>query len=289
VSYDPYRILGVERDATTDEIRHAYRALARRYHPDLNQDPDAEERFKELGEALSVLTDKKRRQLFDHYGEASLQAHFDPQQAAPEPSPPDRRQHPGEAWTEATTTPRSAGPPLSDLDVVVPLEIDLLTAITGGEARGSSPHSSSAVKVSIPPGVETGYCVRVQGRGRPGRGGHPPGDLLFEIHVQPHPFFRREGADLVLDLPITIEEAHLGARIQIPTLEGWLGVRIPPNSRGGERLRLRGRGLPVGPAQRGDLHVHLCVRLPERLDAAGRLLQRLSALYVEPVRSGLYL
>lgn len=289
MSFDPYRILGVEQTATTDEIRHAYRALARRYHPDLNQDPDAEEQFKELGQALSVLTDQKRRELFDRYGEASLQAHFDPHQAAAEPPGPGRRQHPGEAWTEATTSPRSPGPPLSDLDVVVPLEIDLLTAITGGEARGSSPHSASSLRVPIPAGVETGHCVRLQGRGRPGRGGRPPGDLLFEIRVQSHPFFHRDGVDLILDLPITIEEAHLGARIQIPTLEGWLGVRIPPNSRGGERLRLRGRGLPLGQGLRGDLHVHLCVRLPERLDAAGRLLQRLSALYVEPVRAGLHL
>lgn len=273
VTFDPYRILGIERDAPEDEIRRVYRLLARQYHPDLNKTPGAEERFKELGQALAVLTDPEKRALFDRHGEAALKVGFDAGgQAPPQPQRPPA----------APRRERDA------IDLRVPLEIDLLTAITGGDLRATSPLTGAPLSVQVPPGSATGDQICLPGRGRPGRGG-PPGDLCFEIVVQPHPFFHLEGLDLVLELPLTIDEAHHGARIQIPTLEGWARVRIPAGSRGGERLRLRGRGLQNHSGRRGDLHVHLCIRLPERLDALGRTLDRLEALYTTPVRQGLRL
>jgi curved DNA-binding protein len=305
MAFDPYRILGVERDAPEDQIRQVYRALARRYHPDLNKSPEAEELFKDLGQAFAILTDANKRELWDRYGEASLQVGFDPgsqeqtfehdrprgshrQRRPSEPAPahggPRRR------WEDARTEPHQAGrpPPDASLDVVAPLEVELVTAITGGEVRATSPLTGAPLSVTIPPNVEPGHQVCLPGRGRPGRGGRQPGDLYFEIELVPHPFFHRDGHDLVLDLPLTIEEAYHGARIQIPTLDGWVRVRIPARSRGGERLRLKGQGI-AGPRGRGDLFVHLCIRLPDRLDALGRSLDRVGSLYTESVRAGLRL
>jgi DnaJ-class molecular chaperone len=285
VSFDPYRILGLDRDATEEQIRQGYRALARRFHPDLNKSPDAEERFKELGQALAVLTDARRRELFDRFGEASLQVGFEPDRTRgprPGPDPGPRRRRPAPSRPE----PRPA--PGEGLDVTAPLEIDLLTAIVGGEVRATSPLTGAPLMVMVPAGTEDGDQVCLQGRGRPGRGG-APGDLCFELRIKPHPFFHREDRDLVLELPLTIDEAFHGTPVQIPTLEGWVRLRVPPGSRGGERLRLRGKGLVDRSGRRGDLHVHLCIRLPDRLDALGRALDRVSALYTTPVRQGLKL
>ena len=297
VPFDPYLVLGVDRSATLEEIRQAYRALARRYHPDLNRSPDAEDRFKELGQAFAVLNDPERRRAYDRWGAASLQAGFEPGSArsSAEPAPPRRgRPRPSAArepaqWADDEAEgPEVLGPRPSELDLVVPLEIDLATAISGGEVRARSPHGA-VLALRIPSGVETGYQIQLKGRGQVGRGGRPPGDLYFEVHVQPHPFFHREGIDLVLDLPITIDEAQAGARIQIPSLEGWIRVRVPAGSRGGERLRLRGKGLSAPGGGRGDLHVHLCIRLPERMESIAHLLDRIGHLYAEPVRAGLRL
>jgi len=292
VAFDPYRILGIERDTSEDEIRKVYRALARRYHPDLNKGPDAEEHFKDIAQAFSILTDARKRELFDHYGEASLQLGFQPhQQPAPPRHPtargrPERRPEP--RWEQPDPRPDRA-PPGENQDVMVLLEIELITAITGGDVRAQSPLTGAPLSVSVPPGAETGLQICLQGRGRPGRGGRQPGDLYFEIQILPHPFFRREGWDLVLELPITIEEAYHGARLQIPTLEGWMRVRIPAGSRGGERLRVKGQGIPDSYGHHGDLYVHLCIRLPDRLDVPGRSLDRVGSLYTESVRAGLRL
>lgn len=285
MSFDPYRILGLDRDASEEQIRQGYRALARRFHPDLNKSPDAEERFKELGQALAVLTDARRRELFDRFGEASLQVGFEPPELARGPRTHSAR---GPRRGPAPSRPEVRPAPGEGLDVAAPLEIDLLTAIVGGEVRATSPLTGAPLMVMVPAGTEDGDQVRLQGRGRPGRGG-APGDLCFELRILPHPFFHREDRDLVLELPLTIDEAFHGAPVQIPTLEGWVRLRVPPGSRGGERLRLRGKGLLDRGGRRGDLHVHLCIRLPDRLDALGRVLDRVGALYTTPVRQGLKL
>lgn len=265
MSTDPYSILGVERSASDDEIRQAYRRLARELHPDLHPGRDSEEAFKALGLAHAVLSDAERRRLYDQFGAASLEPGFEP----------PGRVAPGPA--------RSSG----SGDLVVPLEIDLSAAITGGPQRVEAP-TGATLTVEVPPDARSGQQIRLPGRGRPGRQGARPGDLCCEIVVRPHPFFQRQGRDLVLELPVTIDEAHHGAQIEIPTLDGWARIRIPKGSRGGERLRLKGQG--IGSRQgRGDLLVHLCVRLPERLQSAERILERLGGLYSGPVRQGLKL
>lgn len=296
MSFDPYQILGVQRHASTDEIRRVYRALARRYHPDVNGGAQAAERFKLLAQAYSVLSDGKRRALFDRFGEASLALGFDPARAAAgldrgghqtgaEPQPSEGR---APRHARRGPDPRAGQEQPPGLDLHRPLQIELLTALRGGQVKVASP-SGALVNVEIPAGVETGQRIRLKGRGRPGQGGRLAGDLYFEVEVLPHPFFRRDGRHLVLELPLTIEEAWRGADIEIPSLEGWLRLRVPAGSRGGERLRLRGKGPRAADGNRGDLYVHLCIRLPDRLDLAARSLERLGALYSTDVRAGLRL
>ena len=291
MSGDPYELLGVSREASADEIRQAYRAQARRYHPDINKTEGAEERFKELGQAYSVLSDERRRALYDEFGEEALAAQFDPRAAR-------RRERGGADRTARRAGPGRSSPgrgtaapkiKMESSDIVAPLEIDLLTAIEGADLTVESPLGGAAVQVRVPAGVESGEQLRVRGRGRAGVRGGRPGDLYLEVVVLPHPFFRRERRDLHLTLPITVNEAHQGATVEIPTLDGRLRLPVPAGSRGGELLRLRGKGLVDGEGRRGDLYVHLCVRLPDRLAAAGRALERLGALYSDHVRRDLHL
>jgi DnaJ-class molecular chaperone len=210
-----------------------------------------------------------------------------PRPARPRPAPPPR----GPAEPPRGTRDGEGGDGVDgvdgEVDILVPLEIDLGTAIAGGALRVETP-GGATVTLQIPAAAETGHRLRCPGRGRPGKRGGKPGDLIYELRIAPHPYFRREGLDLVLELPVTLDEAHYGAQIKIPTPDGWVRIRVPEGSRGGEVLRLRGKGI-AGHRGRGDLHVHLCLRLPERLQSADRLLERLSGLYSGPVREGLEL
>jgi curved DNA-binding protein len=297
VPFDPYQTLGVPRWATDDEVRQAYRALARKFHPDVNKSPGAEDHFKLLGQAYSILSDPGRRALFDEFGEASLSIQFDAERARAERAGQDR----GPGQRRRARAESSRGDPGTgsepepgrrandSSDVVSQLEVNLLTAIEGGELRIDSPIGGAPLRVQLPRNVESGHQLRLKGRGRAGRRGGMPGDLLLEVVVRPHPFFRREGRDLVLDLPVTLTEAWQGATVEVPSLDGWIRVPIPAGSRGGERLRLRGKGIPDEQRGRGDLYVHLSLRLPDRIDSAGRALERLATLYSEDVRSGLRL
>jgi curved DNA-binding protein len=287
VPVDPYKVLGVSRAAAADEIRQAYRALARKYHPDINKAEGAEDRFKEIGQAFSVLSDEKRRALYDEFGDEALSSQFDPREAR-------RRDRPSSEQTARSAPARpsarcAAAPGDDSPDIVTPLEIDLATAIHGDELTVPSPLGGASLMVRVPAGAESGQQLRVRGRGRVGSRGGRPGDLYLEIVVLPHPFFRRDGRDLHLELPVTVNEAHQGATIEIPSLDGRLRLPVPAGSRGGERLRLRGKGISDGEGGRGDLYVHLCIRLPDRLDAAGRAIERMAGLYSEPVRRDLRL
>lgn len=293
---DPYQVLGVSRDATADEIRQAYRALARKYHPDINKAEGAEDRFKELGQAFSVLSDEKHRALFDEFGDEALSSQFDPRaarrrdRAGAEQTTRRAATRPGARRAAAERfTPRHTAPAGDSSDIVAPLEIDLATAIHGAELTVPSPLGGASLMVGVPPGAQSGQQLRVRGRGRVGSRGGRPGDLYLEIVVLPHPFFRRDGCDLHLELPVTVNEAHEGATIEIPSLDGRLRLPVPAGSRGGERLRLRGKGIADGEGGRGDLYVHVCLRLPDRLDAAGRAIERMAGLYSESVRRDLRL
>lgn len=298
MTIDPYKLLGVAYDATTAEIRRIYRSLAKKYHPDINKDEEAESIFKVINQAYAILSDPVKRSLYDEYGEEGLKPDFNPARQQPVPNYVSEEivteeeqfgdeYEPNDEYDVGETEVDSRSNHFyDDPHVHTTLEIDLATAIRGGDIRVSSPLGKAPLSVFIPPGVETGFKLKLSGHGRPGIYGGRPGDLIFEIYVRPHPFYHREGRDLFLELPISIDEALHGARIKIPTLEGWSEVPVPAGTRGGERLRLRGKGIVDQEGERGDLYVHLCIRLPERLESATRQLERLAGLYSGPVRKG---
>ncbi|MDJ0868042.1 MAG: DnaJ C-terminal domain-containing protein [Myxococcota bacterium] len=302
---DPYEVLGVARDADADAIRTAYRALARKLHPDVNPgDSAAEERFKEVSEAYAVLSDEEKRKLYDEFGPISLEGGFDPEAARAARSPFGGG-FPGASSDGAFGSledlfgglfgggarggfrggggfGRGFAIPGQDLEAT--LELEFLEAARGCErtlsvgrptADGGVRHES--VSVRIPPGVDEGGRIRLPQKGGEGHGGAPPGDLYARIRIRPHAYLRRDGRNLLLDVPVTVGEATLGAKVEIPTLEGRATVTIPPGTDSGQRLRLRGKGIPHpkgGPA--GDLYATVQIRVPRDLDDAAR--ERLAGL-----------
>jgi len=263
---NPYEALGVARGASDDEIRTAYRKLAKRYHPDLNPgDRKAEERFKAISAAHELISDPDKRARFDR-GEIDA----DGQERQERPS--YRRHAEGaEGGKYTNVSPEDFGDVFSDFfagggggagrrtrgrDMQYTLPIDFLEAVRGGTRRLDLPDKRT-LDVKIPAGIEDGQVMRLGGQGAPGRNGGPAGDALIEISVTPHPFFRREGADIHVEVPITVSEAVLGARISVPTSTGAVMMSIPKRSDTGTRLRLRGRGIAVAGRPPGDQYVTL--------------------------------
>jgi DnaJ-class molecular chaperone len=292
-----YEVLGVPKDAKPDAIRGAYRKLARKHHPDVNPgDKKAEERFKQIATAYEVLSDEKRRAAYDEFGEESLQGGFDADKA---------REY--AKWQHVRQQQRGApfreGPiefdfaemfgggrrgPRRGHDLHATVEMELRDAIAGAEVSLEVPEQG-AVRVRIPPGADTGSTIRVPGKGAPGVGGGPPGDLVIETVVRPHPHLRREGLDLHLVLPVTLDEAYNGASIDIPTFEGTVRLKVPPRAQSGAKLRLRGKGV-ARKDSRGDLIVELAVRMPDKDDPAlADALRASSTAYSAPVRQELKL
>jgi DnaJ-class molecular chaperone len=301
---DLYSVLGVSRDADEDQIRKAYRQLARRYHPDVNPgDKEAEETFKTISEAYSVLSDAERRRNYDEFGEVSLEGGFDAEKARQAREAFGRRfgaggrgggffARGGESFhfddleglfSDLFARGGRGGRPRGrrGADQEVEIELDFVDAVRGGEQRLSlaRPTADGGVRretltVRIPPGVGDGGRIRLRGKGSEGLGDGEPGDLYARIRVRPHPFFRREGRDLYLDLPVGVSEATLGAKVQVPTLEGRVTLTIPAGSDSGSKLRLRGKGVPSpsGGAP-GDLYVVVQIRVPRDLppEAAKKL------------------
>jgi curved DNA-binding protein len=269
---DYYEVLGVPRDADQDAIRRAYRKLAREYHPDLNSDSDAEERFKELGEAYEVLSDTEKRQRYDRLGVRWREAERDAPEESFEEFFTDEGfgdgagAEFGEDLFEALFGARAgrATGPLRGRDHEAVLELSLEDALAGGRRRLTL--DGRAVNVNFPAGVREGQLIRLAGRGGEGRGGGPPGDLFLRVALKPHPRFRRRGDhDLDVDLPITPSEAALGATVGVQTLTGTAKVRVPAGSSSGRRLRLRGRGLPKRGGSSGDLHAVVKIVVPKEL------------------------
>src|SRR3984885_208347 len=269
---DYYEVLGVPRDPDQDAIRRAYRRLAREYHPDLNSDSDAEERFKELGEAYEVLSDTEKRQRYDRLGARWREAERETPEESFEEFFTDEGFGDGtgavfgEDLFEALFGAR-AGPatgPLRGRDHEALLELSLEDALAGGRRRLTL--DGRAVNANFPAGVREGQLIRLAGRGGEGRGGGPPGDLFLRVALKPHPRFRRRGDhDLDVDLPITPSEAALGATVDVQTLNGTARVRVPAGSSSGRRLRLRGRGLPKRGGGSGDLHAIAKIVVPKEL------------------------
>jgi curved DNA-binding protein len=269
---DYYEVLGVPREADQDTIRRAYRKLARKYHPDVNSDSDAEERFKELGEAYEVLSDAEKRERYDRLGARWREA----EREEPEESFEDFFAHQGfgdgtrmefgDDLFEALFGARTgrAGGPLRGRDSEALLELSLEDALAGGRRRLTL--NGREVNVNFPAGVRDGQLIRLPGKGGEGRNGGPPGDLFLRVALKPHRRFRRRGDDdLDVDLPVTPSEAALGATVEVKTPTGAARVRIPPGSSSGRRLRLRGRGLPKRHGGSGDLYAVVKIVVPKEL------------------------
>ncbi len=297
---DYYRVLGVRRGAGQEEIKKAYRLLARKYHPDVSKEPDAEEKFKEAAEAYEVLKDPKKRAAYDQLGSWQPGQEFRP--------PPDwekqfrefefdlggtRRGDFSDFFSELFGLGRAAGrggrfaARGQDLEAGVELtleeslhgrEAELQLALMEFDAQGRARRVPLSVRVRIPRGASDGQRLRVPGKGSPGSGGAPDGDLYLNIRLKPHPLFRPAGHDLYLELPVAPWEAALGTTLEVPTLEGRARIKVPAGSRSGQKLRLAGKGLPRPGGGAGDFYCVLQVAAP------GSLSERERALYEELAR-----
>lgn len=308
---DLYKRLGVEVSASYDEIKRAYRRLARQYHPDFNPaDPQAHERFILIAQAFEVLSQPDRRALYDEFGAASLADGFDPQ-AARRPQP--RYKQP---WSWQRPAPRqstddqSRDGSLSDpfvsvmdelakddpfaqsafvettrgADVTREIAVELELIATGGAVTLDDPFGGSPLVVRIPAGAQDGEQLCLEGMGQPSPDGGPAGDLRLNVRVLPHAWLRRVGLNLEADLPITMTEAILGARIELQTPHGPCTMTLPEGTHSGARLRLRQLGISYQ-GERGDMYLVVQIKAPDVLDE--RVKQAALALedaYLSPVR-----
>ncbi|HEX7326309.1 MAG TPA: J domain-containing protein [Rhodanobacteraceae bacterium] len=275
---DYYRTLGVKAGASDDEIKAAYRKLARKYHPDRNKEPGAEDKFKSVSEAYEVLHDKQKRAAYDNVRAGGYRA-GDSFRAPPgwQPQAPGGFQFRdfgggGDAggfsdFFESLFGARAAGAraprgPQKGNDVRAGVQIDLRAAYAGGKQRLGLRDAAGerTLEVNIPAGVLPGKVIRLRGQGEPGYNGGPAGDLLLEVQVRGDPQFRLQGRDIEVDLPVTPWEAALGAKVPVPTLGGNVEIKIPAGSGSGRKLRLKGRGMPG--RDPGDQIVTLQVQIP---------------------------
>ena len=277
---DYYETLGVPRGATSEEIRSAYRKLARRYHPDINKDEDAEERFKEVGEAYEVLSDPEKRERYDRLGANWRQG--DDVSGAPgfdgfEGARPDgvRFEFGDGAFSDFFESlfgsARTGDIRMRGADQEAVVDLSLEEAAAGGPLRVSLADGRSFT-VNVPAGVRDGQRIRVAGRGGEGIGGGSTGDLFLRVHLRPHRGFRVDGRDLHVDVPVTPWDAALGATLEVPTLTGSAKVRLPAGSSSGRRLRLRGKGMPGRRSRDGDLYARVQIMVPGELGERERKL-----------------
>ena len=284
---DPYKVLGVAREASDDEIRKAYRKLAKAYHPDLHPgDSAAEERFKAVSAAYDFLGDADKRARFDR-GEIDASGQERPEQQYYRHYADAGAGHPyhstegfadfadaGDLFSDLFGHARRAGAPggegatirMRGGDARYSFAVDFLDAVNGAKQRINLP-DGGALDLTIPMGVRDGQVLRLKGKGSAGIGGGPPGDALVEVHVRPHKLFRREGDDILIELPITPAEAVRGAKIDVPTTSGTVTMTVPKGANSGARLRLKGKGIAGGKAgKRGDQYVTLKIVLPDQPD-----------------------
>ena len=276
---DPYEVLGVKRDASAEDIKKAYRQLAKKLHPDLNPgNAKAAAQFKDVSAAYDLLSDADKRARFDRgeidasgaeqrprssyraYAEspggAKYSGGFDPGDIFEDLFGRSRGGAGGGGWGGARQFKTRGA------DVAYEITVDFLEAVNGAKKRLTLPDGRT-LDVTIPPGSEDGQQLRLKGQGTAGLGGGPSGDAYIEIHVKPHPFFRREGADIHLDLPVSVTEATLGAKISVPTVDGTVTMTVPGHSNSGTTLRLKGKGVSKRGSPRGDQYVRLVVHLPD--------------------------
>jgi curved DNA-binding protein len=295
---DYYEVLGVPRDASEDDIRRAYRKLARQYHPDVNKEPGAEDRFKEVSEAYEVLRDPEKRERYDRFG-ANWKAGQDVSGASGFGGGGfggfggngdfggdygDVRVEFGSGgfggaefsdFFEGLFGTRGAGRrrpagfggfegfSRRGSDQEAEIELSLEEAAKGGR-RKISLGDGRDYEVNIPPGVRNGQRIRLAGEGGTGAGGGPAGDLFLRVRLRPDPRFRLEGRDIYVDLPLAPWEGVLGTTVEVPTLDGTSRVKVPPGSSTGRKLRLRGEGFPGPRGGRGDLYAVVKIEVPKR-------------------------
>lgn len=277
-SGDPYATIGVSRDASQAEVQAAYRRKAKKLHPDLNPgNAQAEQDFKELSAAYEILRDEDKRGRFDR-GEIDATG----AEAA------ERRYYRDFADAEAGGGTYDSGAGFGDFgsddifaeffsrrrrggfrqrgaDVRYSLEIDFLEAVNGGTRQITLPEGQT-LEIRIPPGARDGQLLRLRGKGGAGDGGAEPGDALIELHIRPHPFYRRDGNDIRLDLPISLREAVLGGKVRVPTPAGPVMASVPEHSSSGRTLRLKGKGVAGRDGKRGDVYASLKIVLPDQPD-----------------------
>jgi curved DNA-binding protein len=284
---DPYEVLGVARSASEEDIKKAYRKLARQHHPDRNPgDKTAETKFKEVQEAYDIVGDAEKRKKFDQFGYAAFDGGM-----------------PGGGWGGAGSGGNyqfdfgdlgSAGGGIEDLlgglfgggrrrraranmpgqDISAEIFVPFKTAALGGEIEVAlTQPTKQQLSIRIPPGLSDGDKLRLAGKGMPSPSKTgKPGDLIVTTRIEPHPFFTRKGADLHLEAPISVSEAILGTALEVPTLEGRASVVVPAGTSSGQKLRLRGKGVPQRTGERGDLYIQMKVVVPKSLDDASRKL-----------------
>jgi curved DNA-binding protein len=268
-----YDVLGVPKTADEDAIRKAFRKLAAKYHPDKNPGKDSEARFKEVNRAHEVLSDKDKRSLYDEFGEDSLKQGFDPERARMM-----RNFGRGRGGSVSFQDVFGGGTgDFSDVfgdmfgggrgrrarkapDLEASVSIEFVSAVRGTtvELRRDT---GDIVTVRIPPGADEGSKLRIPGQAH-SPGFAQPGDLLLTVHVKPHPFFKREGDDLHLELPITLTEAYEGAKVRVPTPDGEVTLKVAPRTQSGQLSRLRGKGVAKKGRPAGDLYVKFLVMIP---------------------------
>jgi DnaJ-class molecular chaperone len=297
---DPYSVLGVEKSAGMAEIKKVYRKLAKKFHPDQSKEPKAKERFAEVSAAYEIVGDEKKRAAFDR---GEIDAEGKPRfhgfegfgregagfgrrsQAGGGPGFQHFEfnfggDHPGAEGLNASdifadlfgagtgrrgrTRGQGAPPPRGE-DVNVNATISLAEAAKGTTARVTLP-TGRTLEVAVPAGIEDGKQIRLKRQGQPSPLGGEPGDAMVSVQIAKHPYFRVEGRDLRLDLPVTLYEAVLGTKVNAPTLDGTVELTVPPGSNGGRTLRLRGKGLPNTQGPDGDLLVSLKIVLPDEAD-----------------------
>jgi curved DNA-binding protein len=308
---DYYEVLGVPRDASTEDIRRAYRKLAREYHPDVNKDPGAEDRFKEVSEAYEVLRDAEKRERYDRLGanwragqDVSDSPGFDDFAGR---APGGFGGFGGETRVEfgdsgfsdffegmfgsRTRTRGRAGGGFDGFSVrgsdqEATLELSLEEAARGGRRRISLGNGRD-YEVNIPAGVIDGQRIRLAGEGSPGAGGGRSGDLFLRVRLKPDPRFRVEGRDIYTDIRVAPWEAALGASVEVRTLAGTTHVKVPAGSSSDRKLRLRGKGLPSPGGKGGDLYAVVKVMVPKKLTTEEReLFERLASVSSFDPRAG---